>query len=76
MNSDPAPKVARLWTAEAPTRDFRKATWKATELPAGRGIGATVEKPKDGYRVGLIECEYESNDVTFRLTTQLRIVGE
>jgi PhoPQ-activated pathogenicity-related protein len=76
VTSDPAPQAARLWTADAPTRDFRKANWTATELPAGRDIGAKVAKPKDGYRVGLVECEYEANGLTYRLTTQVRIVGE
>src|SRR5258708_16536365 len=32
VTSDPAPKAVRLWQADAPTRDFRKATWKATKL--------------------------------------------
>lgn len=76
VTSDPSPKAVRLWTADAATRDFRKSTWTAKSLEAGREVGAKVEKPKGGYRVGLIECEYEDGGITFHLTTQVTIVGE
>lgn len=76
VSSDPAPKAVRVWTAEAETRDFRKSTWSAMELTTGQRVQTTVTKPKTGYRVGLVECDYEVEGVTYRLTTQLQIVGK
>jgi PhoPQ-activated pathogenicity-related protein len=72
-----APKAVRLWVADAPTRDFRKATW--TEQPAkvdkGKVVG-TVKAPGEGYRVFFAECEYETEGLKYYLSTQVRIVGK
>jgi PhoPQ-activated pathogenicity-related protein len=74
--SDPAPKVARLWQADAPTRDFRKATWEDKELKLDRGrVSAATEAPAQGCRVFFIEYEYEMGTLRYYLSTQLRIVG-
>jgi len=66
-----AKKAARVWKAESPTRDFRKARWvedtKAT-LPA------MVTAPKKGFRAFYAETEYEIDQLTFTLCTQLRIL--
>ncbi len=76
VTSDPAPKTARLWLADAPTRDFRKATWKEQEVKLDRGkVSGTVEAPEKGCRVFFIECEYEKDSLRYYLSTQLRIVG-
>jgi PhoPQ-activated pathogenicity-related protein len=74
LNSDPAPKAARIWQVEAPTRDFRKATWKPTETTADKTVKATVEKPKSGSKAFLLECEYEDEGITYHLTTQIQIL--
>ncbi len=75
--SDPAPKAARLWCADAPTRDFRKSTWKEkpAKLNGGTAI-AVVAAPESGCRVFFIECEYEQDGLRYFLSTQLRIVGK
>jgi PhoPQ-activated pathogenicity-related protein len=75
--SNPAPKAARLWHAEAPTRDFRKATWKEEAVKLNRGSAlAQITAPESGCRVFFIECEYEQDGLQYFLSTQLRIVGK
>jgi len=70
-------KGVRLWTADAPTRDFRGATW--TEAPAkleGGKMTATVASPAEGFRVFMAEADFETAGMAFRLTTQVRILGK
>jgi PhoPQ-activated pathogenicity-related protein len=75
VTSDKAPKQVRLWTAEAPTRDFRKAVW--TEKPAALEKGTAtseVDRPAEGWRTFLAECEFEEDGLTYYLSTQLRMI--
>ena len=76
VTSDPPPKVVRLWQADAPTRDFRKAVWKDQTVKGEKGaaVGETTA-PEKGCRVFYLECGYERDDLTFHLSTQLRIIG-
>lgn len=70
--------AARLWLADAPTRDFRNATWKAEELPLTDNIRetrGTVSVPDKGCRAFFAELEFEDNVSKYWLSTQLRIVG-
>ncbi len=65
------PTAPRVWTAEADTRDFRKAVWsedKAAKLPA------EVLAPEKGFRAFYAETEYDLDGLKFTLTTQLRIL--
>jgi PhoPQ-activated pathogenicity-related protein len=75
VECSPAPKAARLWVANSPTRDFRKSTWQeqAVQLEAGK-VRGEVKAPEKGYRVFLAECEYEEDGLPYYLSTQLRIV--
>ncbi len=77
VSSKPAPKVVRLWQADAPTRDFRKSTWKSepVKLQGGTAVGET-SAPDIGCRVFFLECEYEQEGLRYYLSTQLRIVGK
>jgi PhoPQ-activated pathogenicity-related protein len=75
LTSDLPAKAVRVWTADADTRDFRKAYWqvdgaKAPRLPADFG----VTRPAAGYRSCFAECEYDLDGLTFTLSTQLRIL--
>ncbi|HVK10017.1 MAG TPA: PhoPQ-activated protein PqaA family protein [Gemmataceae bacterium] len=75
VTSDKAPKQVRVWTADAPTRDFRKAVW--TEKPAAVDNGtatAKIDRPTEGWRTFLAECEFEEDGLTYYLSTQLRMV--
>ena len=65
------PKSVKVWTAEAETRDFRKARWvesHAAKLPI------EVQAPEKGFRAFFAETEYESDGLPFTLCTQLRIL--
>ena len=75
VTSDPVPKAARMWVADAPTRDFRKARWeeKAVQLNKGMATGA-VDRPAEGWRTFFAEVEYEADGQPFYLSTQLRMV--
>jgi PhoPQ-activated pathogenicity-related protein len=73
----PGPAAARLWVAEAPTRDFRKAEWK--ERPATFQDGTVtgeVEPPAQGCLAFYGEVEYEMDGLRYDLSTQLRIAGK
>jgi PhoPQ-activated pathogenicity-related protein len=77
VTSDVAPKVARLWQADAPTRDFRKAIWKDQPAKLDKGnVSALAEAPASGCRVFFVECEYELDGLRCFFSTQLRIVGK
>ena len=75
VQSDPMPKAARLWVADAAKRDFRKSTWK--EQPAninGETVIGSVEPPTTGFRVFYGEMEYEVAGMTYYLSTQMRVL--
>jgi PhoPQ-activated pathogenicity-related protein len=68
-----AAKMVRLhvWTADAPSRDFRQARW--TEDREAR-FPATVRAPETGFRAFYAETEYDLDGLKFNLCTQLRIL--
>ncbi len=75
VQSDRAPRKARLWVADAEKRDFRKSTWK--EQPAtihGKSIVGTIEAPNGSNRVFYGEMEYQIDGMTFYLSTQIRVL--
>ncbi len=61
----------RVWTAEANTRDFRRARW--TEDTTAK-FPATVLAPEKGFRAFYAETEYDLDGLKFTLCTQLRIL--
>ncbi len=76
VEADPAPTAARLWSAQAATRDFRQAKWSQRPLAVNdKSISADVVGPTDGCLVFFAELEYEIDGVPFFLSTQLRIAG-
>jgi uncharacterized protein YydD (DUF2326 family) len=61
----------KLWTAESATKDFRQATWTATDQKGSLSI--TVPKPKSGHIAFFVEIESQNEDETprpFSVTTQ------
>ena len=77
VRSNPMPKIARLWQADAPTRDFRKSKW--IEQPAGVGkdsIAGSIDLPAEGFRVFYGEMEYQIDGMTFYLSTQVRVLSK
>lgn len=76
VTTDQAPKAARLWVADAETKDFRGSTWKSTDLKVtNAGAKAEVKAPATGCRVFFVECEYDLDGLRYNLSTQVRIVG-
>jgi PhoPQ-activated pathogenicity-related protein len=73
----PGPLAARLWVAQADTRDFRKAEWqeKPARLQDGTVVGE-VEPPAKGCLAFYGEVEYELDGIHHTLATQLRLAGK
>lgn len=69
-------KGARLWVAEAPTRDFRQARWveKPATVEGGKVVGL-VDPPKEGCLAFFAELDFEMEDLPYHLSTQVRIAG-
>jgi PhoPQ-activated pathogenicity-related protein len=77
VTSKPPPLAARLWVAEAPTRDFRDAKWQ--ERPATLQDGAVageVAPPAKGCLAFYGELEFEIDGIRYPLSTQLRLAGK
>ena len=70
-----SPVEARLWVADAPTRDFRKSRWTKQQVPLVKGaILAHVDPPAAGYRAFFAEIDFRDNDIPYTLSTQIRVV--
>lgn len=78
-------KSQRLWVADSPTRDFRKANWSEKVLSEAKGktrvqvsgpvtLTLTVARPQEGFRAAWLETEFEVDGVLFPLSTQIRIL--
>ncbi len=76
IDAKPAPKSAKLWRAEASSRDFRKAQWASKALDVkDQSVETTVDKPASGYSIFYADLEYMVDDIPQFLCTQVRIVG-
>ncbi|MFO0808743.1 MAG: PhoPQ-activated protein PqaA family protein [Gemmataceae bacterium] len=70
------PVAARVWVVDAPTRDFRRATWvEQTANIDGTIATATVEAPEKGFRAYYGELDYNLDGLTYRVGTQVRVLG-
>ncbi len=77
VEADPMPRAARLWSAEAPTRDFRKAKWTERAVPVeGKTLTTELVTPAEGFVAFFMELEYEMDGLRYFLSTQLRIAGK
>jgi len=76
VKATPAPAGARLWVAQAPTQDFRKATWREQPLTPGKGtFVGEVAPPDEGYLSFYGELDYEIDGLKYHLSTQVRMIG-
>ncbi|HTU92544.1 MAG TPA: PhoPQ-activated protein PqaA family protein, partial [Gemmataceae bacterium] len=75
LHSTPPPKGGRLWLAEAPTRDFRKAKWVSRPLDDKAG-GAVLAPPAKGFIAFYAELDYALDDLPYHLSTTLRVMGK
>jgi PhoPQ-activated pathogenicity-related protein len=76
LTSDIRPKEARLFSVQAPTRDFRESRWSYTAMePAGKGFKARYGAPPLGFAAIFGEAVYEIDGQPFTLSTQIRILS-
>jgi PhoPQ-activated pathogenicity-related protein len=76
VQADPAPRAARLWVAEGPTPDLRKAQWQSRLVRMEKGtLDGQVPRPRKGYVAFYAELDYEIDGIAHHLSTQLRLVG-
>lgn len=75
--STPPPNGARLWMAEAATKDFRKSRWTEGKVDIRNGtLVGLVARPKTGYRAFYMELDYTVDGLPYHLSTQIRVVGK
>ena len=68
-----APKSAKVWVAQSDTRDFRDSVWEPASLAVREPtLRAEVKRPAKGYVALFGDLEYEIDDLTFHLSTQIR----
>lgn len=71
-----APRRVGVWTATAPTRDFRGASWRRQEVRVRNGRYAfTLARPRNGYQAAIGEVTYAGDTGTFRLSTTPAVLG-
>jgi len=76
VTSTPAPKTAKLWVAFSENRDFRPSLWKASAMDlTGAVAKGQVDRPEKGYIALMGDLEYEIDDITYHLSTQIRQTG-
>jgi PhoPQ-activated pathogenicity-related protein len=76
VQANPAPKAARLWSAQSPTRDFRQSQWSERPLEVNaQGIAAEMTAPPEGFVAYFAEMEYAMDGLRYFLSTQLRVAG-
>lgn len=77
VKCNPAPKTARIWVADAETRDFRNSTWIEQPAKLNNGVvQGSVQQPETGWRTFFAECEFEIDGTPYYLSTQLRMIGK
>jgi PhoPQ-activated pathogenicity-related protein len=75
MRSDPPPAEARVFRAQAKTRDFRDSTWSFEPMERkGEELTALVPAPEDGYAAVFGEAVFDLDGRPFTLSTQIRVV--
>jgi PhoPQ-activated pathogenicity-related protein len=75
--SEPKPKEVLIWTAKAPTKDFRDAKWSSQTINAADGeFKFTLNPPEQGFAAAFAELVYEIGGQSFSLCTTVRIVGK
>ncbi|HEV8344201.1 MAG TPA: PhoPQ-activated protein PqaA family protein [Candidatus Binatia bacterium] len=73
IEATPAPTGARLWVAQAPTQDFRRAKWREQAVSFSKGtVIGEVTSPQEGYLAFYGELDYEIDGLKYHLSTQIR----
>jgi PhoPQ-activated pathogenicity-related protein len=73
LRSDVEPKGVRLWTAHAPTKDFREAKWSPQPVPDdGERFVAVIPRPAEGHVAFYGELQFEHEGLPYSLCTTIR----
>jgi PhoPQ-activated pathogenicity-related protein len=73
---DAEPERVLVWTAVAPTRDFRAARWEASAAErSGDGWQVAVNQPAAGFAACLVELHFPRRPLPLVLTSGVRVVG-
>jgi PhoPQ-activated pathogenicity-related protein len=74
IDARPQPIGGRIWVAETSGRDFRTAQWRhePLRLADGKLVGG-VQLPETGHLAMYGELDYEIDNVTYHLTTQVKV---
>ncbi|RCS53018.1 PhoPQ-activated pathogenicity protein [Bremerella cremea] len=77
VNPNEKAAMVKLWTADAPTRDFRESKWTSQVVPRSEAGNALSEiaRPESGYRAAFAEVTYSHDKVPFYLSTTIRVLG-
>src|SRR5262249_24464424 len=77
VESYPPAAGGRLWVAQAPTQDLRKAPWAEQPVTvSGSGtVTGQVAPPAEGWLVFSGELDYALDGITYPLCTQMRVAG-
>jgi PhoPQ-activated pathogenicity-related protein len=79
VTADRRAEQALLWTAHAPTRDFRKAVWKSRPLALdadGTHAAAEMPPPADGFSAFMAELAFTDAGTDFNLSTQVYVTPD
>ena len=72
IESAPAPRSAKVWTATSRSLDFRKSPWTATEITPAPEMIALAPRPGTGNVALFADLEYEIDGFIYHLSTQIR----
>ncbi|MCC6682795.1 MAG: PhoPQ-activated pathogenicity protein [Phycisphaeraceae bacterium] len=77
VRSDQTPRLVQAWSSNTPTRDFRGSGWTPQTLIAESDgpYRFHLPRPQEGHSAAYVELIYQDGDLTYTLTTQLRIIG-
>ena len=72
VDSDPAPKSVKVWTANSDTLDFRKSKWESVDFPKAETMVILEVRPEKGNLGFFADLEYEIDGLSYHLSTQIR----
>ncbi|MDX2035838.1 MAG: PhoPQ-activated protein PqaA family protein [Isosphaeraceae bacterium] len=72
IESSPAPKAVKLWTATSATKDFRKSEWTSRDLEPSAKIEATPADVAGANIAYFGDLTFEIEGQPFHLSTQIR----
>jgi PhoPQ-activated pathogenicity-related protein len=75
LKSDLLPAVTRVWTASAPTRDFRKSKWSHVHMETkDDGFEFVLPRPESGFAAAYAEAKYFIDGKPAYFCTNVKII--